>query len=118
LVIEAGYEHKIYLTYLIYRLSSITVLMSIVLYISLDHIYSPSKEISETKQKILVYFLLSTDGCIVLLLLYLITSTVIYVFHLSIVKEFYKIVSIIMESQSHYAKLRKELDIGIGIPQF
>lgn len=41
-----------------------------------------------------------------------------YLFHLSIVKEFYKIVSIIIESRAHISKLRKEVKVAIGVPEF
>jgi len=118
LVIEAGYEHRIYLTYLIYRILSICVIMLIVLVKSVDHLNDPPRDLSSTKSDILFYYLVTTMACSVCITIYIAWSSIVYLLHLSIVKEFYKIVTIIVESQAQYAKMKKELDIGQGIPEY
>ena len=117
LIIEAGYDHKIYTTYILYRLISIILIMLAVLTISIQHLTSPPKDLSPTKKSILTYYLVVTSGCNVTLMAYVVVSSVIYSFHMSVVKEFYKIVAIIVEAHDQYKKTKNDLEVAQGIPE-
>lgn len=117
LIIEAGYEHKIYTTYIIYRLISIILIMLSVLTISIQHLTSPPKDISSTKKSILTYYLIVTTGCNICLIAYVVVSSIIYSFHMSVVKEFYKIVAIIVEAHNQFKKNKNDLEVAQGIPE-
>jgi hypothetical protein len=116
IIIAGGYEHKIYVTYILYRFISISVLFSIISIISVFHLLTPQDDISDLHKDILDYYLLITLAIIFLIWTYLIISTVVYSFHCSIVKTFYKIVAIIVEVQSQSYKERNGVEVCQGIP--
>jgi hypothetical protein len=117
LIIEAGYEHKIYTTYILYRLISIILIMLSILTISIQHLTNPPKDLTGTKKNILIYYLIVTTGCNLWLMAYIVVSSVIYSFHMSVVKEFYKIVAIIVEAHNQYKKNKNDLEVAQGIPE-
>lgn len=117
LIIEAGYEHKIYMTYILYRLLSLLGIMLVVAVISTQHLMEPPQDISSTKKDILKYYLIFSLTGMGMIASYLIFSSVVYSFHLSVVKEFYKIVALIVEAQSQYQKNKQDMEIVQGIPE-
>lgn len=116
LIIEAGYEHRIYTVYIFFRFVSILVVFLLILIVSMRHIINPPSGLTSAKKDILNYYLIISLSGIILWIIYIFVSTVIYSFHLSVVKEFYRIVAIIVEAQSQYAKPKNEMEIGQGIP--
>lgn len=117
LIIEAGYEHKIYMTYILYRLLSLLGIMIVVAVISTQHLMEPPQDISSTKKDILKYYLIFSLTGMGMIASYLLFSSVVYSFHLSVVKEFYKIVALIVEAQSQYQKNKQDMEIVQGIPE-
>lgn len=101
LIIEAGYDHKIYITYIVTRLTSNTVIMSLVIGISTSHMIDPP-DTDFLKGEILKYYLQITLSGAVVALVYLLLSSIVYYFHMSVVKQFYKIVSIIVEAHVRF----------------
>lgn len=111
LIIEAGYEYKIYMTYIIYRAISTLVIFFMIAGICLRHLIAVPEGMEEPYGDILKYycivnFVLVTCGSI-----YIVISTIIYSFHCSVVKEFYKIVSIIVEAQNQEKKMKNDMEI-------
>jgi len=49
---------------------------------------------------------------------YMIVSSAVYSFHMSVVKEFYKIVGIIIEAHMYQKKENNEMTISQPIPHF
>ena len=62
-------------------------------------------------------YLTITMPLIILVICYILVSSVVYAFHLSVVKEFYKIVAIIVEAHSQHKTNRYDIEIGLGIPE-
>lgn len=116
LIIEAGYEHKIYATYIIFRILSILLIFTLISVLSVQHLVEPPGGLSDTRRKILKYYMRTTLSFVGILTIYFLTSSAIYSLHLSVVKEFYKIVAIIVEAQNQYKKPRHEMEIAQGIP--
>ena len=117
LIIEAGYEHKIYLTYILYRLLSLLGIMLVVAVISVQHLMRQPEDISSTKKDILKYYLIFSLTGMGLIITYLLFTSVVYSLHMSVVKEFYKIVALIVEAQSQYQKNKQDIEIVQGIPE-
>lgn len=118
LVIEAGYEHKVYTKYLLYRALSILCLLIVIMAISFDHLISPPENLDSTKQNLLNNYMISTITLQSIAVVYIVISTIVYTFHLSIVKEFYKIVSIIIETREQTSILQRKVYLAAGVPDF
>lgn len=117
LVIEHGYEHRVYISYILVRLISITVLASLISGISISSfIHIPSKR--DSQQDVLYYYYILTICLALLLLVYIILSSIIYSFHMLVVKEFYRIVGIIIEAHLYQRKEDDQEMIGQPIPHF
>ena len=92
--------------------------MGMVLYASFDRLINPPEDVSSLKKTVLHNYLIVSIILQMFIVIYVTISTVIYSFHLSVVKEFYYIVSVIIESREQNSKTKKELDIGQGIPDY
>lgn len=82
----------------------------------MHHLLSPPEDLKGSKKDILRFYMYVSVTGIWLLIVYIIVSSAIYSFHLSVVKEFYKIVAIIVEAHGQFKKEQKELEIAQAIP--
>lgn len=116
LIIESGYEKKSYLSYIIYRCLSLLVIMVLVMVSWIDHLSNPPDSSTSLKQSTLKYFMLFNFIWCLCLAFYVIWTTVIYSVHMSIVNEFYRIVTVIAQAHRVYSMNEDGYHIASGVP--